>query len=48
MTDQDLVPAEEKLKLLFEHRPWETEPDEAEWVDGPTKYKCRILRNEHT
>jgi hypothetical protein len=48
MTDQDLVPAEEKLKLLFEHRPWETEPSEAEWVDEPTKYKCRIVRNEHT
>ena len=48
MTDQDLIPAEEKLKLLFEHRPWESEPDEADWVDAQTKYKCRILRNEHT
>ena len=48
MTDQDLVPAEEKLKLLFEHRPWETEPSYADWVDEPTKYKCRILRNDHT
>jgi len=46
--NKDLIPAEEKLKLLFEHRPWETEPDDAEWVDGPTKYKCRIVRNEHT
>jgi len=48
MTDQDLIPAEEKLKLLFEHRPWEIEPDEAEWVDEPTKYKCRIMRNDNT
>jgi hypothetical protein len=48
MTDQDLVPAEEKLKLLFEHRPWESEPSYADWVDGPTKYKCRIVRNDHT
>jgi hypothetical protein len=48
MTDQDLIPAEEKLKLLFEHRPWESEPDDAEWIDAPTKYKCRIVRNEHT
>jgi hypothetical protein len=48
MTDQDLIPAENKLKLLFEHRPWETEPDEAEWIDEPTKYKCRILRNHIT
>jgi hypothetical protein len=48
MTNQDLVTAEDKLKLLFEHRPWETEPDEAEWVDAQTKYKCRILRNDQT
>jgi hypothetical protein len=48
MTNQDLVTAEDKLKLLFEHRPWETEPDEAHWDDATTGYKCRILRNEHT
>jgi len=48
MTDQNLVPAEEKLKLLFEHRPWETEPSYADWIDTQTKYKCRIFRNEHT
>ena len=48
MTDQDLITPEDKLKLLFEHRPWESEPDDAEWVDEPTKYKCRIVRNEHT
>lgn len=44
----DLVTAEDKLKLLFPHRPWESEPDEAEWVDADTGYKCRIVRNEHT
>jgi len=47
-TTEDLIPAEEKLKLLFEHRPWETEPSYADWVDEPTKYKCRIVRNDHT
>jgi hypothetical protein len=46
--NQDLVTPEDKLKLLFEHRPWESEPSYADWVDAPTKYKCRIVRNEHT
>lgn len=45
---EDLVPAEDKLKLLFEHRPWESEPSYADWIDESTKYKCRIVRNEHT
>ena len=44
----DLLTAEDKMKLLFPHRPWETEPDEAEWVDTATGYKCRIVRNETT
>ena len=47
-TTEDLVTPEDKMKLLFPHRPWETEPDEAEWVDAETGYKCRILRNETT
>lgn len=46
--NEDLVTAEDKLKLLFEHRPWESEPDEANWVDADTGYKCRIVRNEVT
>lgn len=46
--NEELVPAENKLKLLLEHRPWETEPNQAEWVDARTNYKCRIVRNEHT
>ena len=46
--NEDLVPAEDKLKLLFEHRPWESEPSYTEWIDARTKYKCRIVRNKHT
>ena len=46
--NEDLLTAEDKLKLLFPHRPWESEPDEANWVDVDTGYKCRIVRNEHT
>jgi len=47
-TTEDLVTPEDKLKLLLPHRPWESEPDEANWVDAATGYKCRIVRNEHT
>lgn len=46
--NEDLLTAEDKLKLLFPHRPWESEPDEANWVDTDTGYKCRIVRNEVT
>jgi hypothetical protein len=28
--------------------PWQDEPDEAEWVNEATGYKCRILRVPHT
>lgn len=44
----DLVTPEDKLKLLFEHRPWESEPSYADWDDAQTGYKCRILRNDTT
>ena len=47
-TTEDLVTPEDKLKLLFPDRPWETEPDEAEWVDTATGYKCVIKRNDST
>ena len=47
-TTEDLVTPEDKLKLLFEHRPWESEPSYAEWVDTATGYKCRIVRNPST
>jgi hypothetical protein len=51
MLDADL-----KMKLFFSIRPWEDEPDHAEWVDKPnglptsngTGFKCRILRNDTT
>lgn len=51
MLDADL-----KMKLFFSIRPWEGEPDHAEWVDGEvdsptsngTGFKCRINRNSTT
>ena len=45
-TDTSLT-AEQKLKLLIAHRPWESEPDNAEWEDKLTGYKCRIQRHGH-
>lgn len=47
-TTEDLVTPEDKMKLLFPHRPWESEPDDAEWVDADTGYKCRIVRRHRT
>ena len=41
---EDEVAAEDKLKLLYPVRPWESEPDTAEWFDAITGYKCRIER----
>ena len=35
-----------KMKLFYAVRPWETEPDHAEWVQEVSGYKCRISRNE--
>jgi hypothetical protein len=32
------------MKLYFAVRPWENEPDNAEWTDD-AGYKCRIVRN---
>jgi hypothetical protein len=32
------------MKLLYPVRPWESEPDTAEWFDAVTGYKCRIER----
>jgi hypothetical protein len=43
--DEVVVTPEEQLKLLYPHRPWESEPDRADWVDDATGYKCRIVRN---
>ena len=44
--DPTLTP-EQKLKLLVAHRPWESEPNHAEWIDEDTDYKCRIVRHDH-
>jgi hypothetical protein len=48
--------AKYKMKLFFAYRPWEDEPDVAEWVDEGTEhptsnetgYTCRIERNPIT
>ena len=45
-TNPTLTP-EQKLKLLIADRPWETEPNHAEWIDEDTDYKCRIVRHDH-
>ena len=43
-----MLEAEHKMKLMFPHRPWETEPDRAEWVDEELGMRCRIRRNPIT
>jgi hypothetical protein len=43
-----MLEARHKMKLFFPVRPWEEEPDHAEWVQKPSGYKCRIKRNETT
>lgn len=43
-----MLEARHKMKLFFTVRPWEDEPDHAEWVQEPSGYKCRIKRNEIT
>ena len=43
-----MLEAHHKMKLFFGYRPWEEEPDHAEWVQEPSGYKCRIMRNEIT
>ena len=43
-----MLEAEHKMKLLFPHRPWETEPDNAEWTDEKMGMRCRIRRNHIT
>ena len=35
------------MKLFFPVRPWEDEPDHAEWTNH-NGYKCRIMRNHIT
>jgi len=43
-----MLEAKHKMKLFFAVRPWEDEPDHAEWIQEPSGYKCRIVRNETT
>lgn len=43
-----MLEAHHKMKLFFTVRPWEDEPDHAEWVQEPSGYKCRIKRNPIT
>ena len=43
-----MLEAKHKMKLFFAIRPWEDEPDHAEWIQEPSGYKCRISRNETT
>ena len=40
------VTPEQQMKLLYPNRPWEREPDDAEWYDARTGYKCAIRRHE--
>ena len=40
-----MLDAEQKMKLLINDRPWEHEPDNEEWVDATTGYKCTIWRH---
>ena len=42
-----MLEASMKMKLFFTHRPWEDEPDRAEWVHE-NGMKCRIVRNPIT
>ena len=43
-----MLEASLKMKLFYAVRPWEDEPDHAEWIQEPSGYKCRIRRNEGT
>ena len=40
-----LIDPEHEMKLMLSHRPWEHEPDTAEWTCSRTGYRCRIWRN---
>ena len=40
-----MLEASLKMKLFYPYRPWESEPDHAEW-ENEVGYKCRISRME--
>ena len=41
-----MLEASMKMKLFYPIRPWENEPDHAEWIQEVSGYKCRISRME--
>lgn len=41
-----MLEASMKMKLFYPIRPWENEPDHAEWEQEVSGYKCRISRME--
>ena len=41
-----MLEASMKMKLFYPIRPWENEPDHAEWEQEISGYKCRISRME--
>ena len=41
-----MLEASMKMKLFYPVRPWEDEPDHAEWEQEVSGYKCRISRME--
>ena len=41
-----MLEASLKMKLFYPVRPWENEPDHAEWEQEVSGYKCRISRME--
>jgi len=43
-----MLEASLKMKLFYPIRPWEEEPDQAEWVQEVSGYKCSIRRNPIT
>lgn len=50
MTEENLtmLDPDHQMKLLYPERPWEDEPDTAEWFDARTGYKCRIERQSNS
>lgn len=40
-----MLDAQQKMKLLISDRPWEHEPDNEEWIDADTGYKCTVWRH---
>jgi len=41
-----MLDAQQKMKLLISDRPWEREPDNEEWVDQNSGYKCSVWHSD--